>query len=89
MTDAQGNLGLAPTGRDLCPWSGRCSAPLLLAQVLSNWIGTEVVFHSSVILRSCGESSGNLGDVHQFMPKVTESWHQPEGQDMFVKRKQL
>ena len=38
----------------------------LLIQACHNWIGSEVVFHSPVILRSHGESSGDCGDVHQF-----------------------
>jgi hypothetical protein len=33
----------------------------MLSQVLCDWIGTEVVFHSPVFLRSCGESSRDLG----------------------------
>jgi hypothetical protein len=32
-------------------------ASLMLSQVPSDWIGTEVVFHSLVVLRSRGESS--------------------------------
>jgi hypothetical protein len=28
-----------------------------------DWIGTEVVFHSPAVLRSCGESSRDLGGV--------------------------
>jgi hypothetical protein len=32
-------------------------ASLMLSQVLCDWIGTEVVFHSTVVLRWCGESS--------------------------------
>ena len=36
----------------------------LLIQACHNWIGSEVVFHSPVILRSDGESSGNCGGVH-------------------------
>ena len=62
---ALGDSVLAPTRRDLCPWSGWFSASLLLSQVpqvLHNWIGTEVVFHSRVTLRLQGESSGDLGD---------------------------
>ena len=57
---------LVLTGRDLCPWSGWFSAFLLLSQVLHNWIGTDVVFHSPVILRARGESSGDCGGVSQF-----------------------
>jgi hypothetical protein len=33
------------------------SASLMLSQVQSDWIGTEVVFHSQVVQRSCGETS--------------------------------
>ena len=54
------------TQGDLCPWSGRFSAPLLLAQVPCDWIGTDVVFLSPVILRLRGESSGDCGGVHRF-----------------------
>jgi hypothetical protein len=35
----------------------------MLSQVLSDWIGTEVVFHSPVVLRLRGESSRDLGCV--------------------------
>jgi hypothetical protein len=38
-------------------WSGRFSVFLMLSQVLGDWIGTEVVFHTPVVLRSHGESS--------------------------------
>ena len=38
-------------------------ASLMLSQVPLDWIGTEVVFHSPVILRSCGESSRDRGGV--------------------------
>jgi hypothetical protein len=36
------------------------SASLMLSQILCDWIGTEVVFHSPVVLRSRGESSRGL-----------------------------
>ena len=58
-----GDLVLVPTRRDLCPWWGQFSASLLLSQVPCDWIGTDVVFHSSLILRSHGESSGDSGGV--------------------------
>jgi hypothetical protein len=48
---------LAPTGGDLDPGQAGSSASLVLPQVPNDWIGTEVVFHSLVVLRSCGESS--------------------------------
>jgi hypothetical protein len=35
----------------------RFPASLTLSQVLRDWVGTEVVFHSPVVLRSRGESS--------------------------------
>jgi hypothetical protein len=38
----------------------------MLSQVLWDWIGTEVVFHSPVVLRSREESSrGPWGGVHR------------------------
>jgi hypothetical protein len=37
----------------------------MLSQVLHDWFGTEVVFHSPEVLRSPGESSRDLGGVHQ------------------------
>ena len=46
---------LTLTRGDLCPSSGWFSASLMLSQVLHDWIGTNVVFSSPVILRSCGE----------------------------------
>jgi hypothetical protein len=50
--------------RSLSLWSGRAPVSLfLLSQACLNWIGTDVVFHSPVILRSCGESSGDCGGV--------------------------
>jgi hypothetical protein len=36
---------------------------LMLSQVLHNWIGTEVVFHSPEVLRSRGERFVDLGGV--------------------------
>ena len=41
------------------------SASLLLTQAQHNWIGTDVVFHSPVILRSRGESSGDCEIICQ------------------------
>ena len=43
----------------------RFPASLMLFQVPCNWNGTEVVFHLPVVLRSSGESSRDLGGVHQ------------------------
>ena len=54
---------VVPTGRDLCPWSSRFSVSLLLSQVTLDWIGTDVVFHLPVILRSSRESSRDCGHV--------------------------
>ena len=65
----QGDLVLAPTRRDLCPWSGWFSASLMLSQVLRDWIGTEVVFYSPVVLRSHGESSRDRGGVCRLCPQ--------------------
>jgi hypothetical protein len=39
------------------------SASLMLSQVPRDWIGTEVMFHSPVVLRKCGEYSRDLGGV--------------------------
>ena len=56
----QDDLVLAPTRRDLCPWSGWFSASLMLSQVLQDWIGIDVVFCSPVILRFRRKSSRGL-----------------------------
>jgi hypothetical protein len=61
---------LALTERELFSLSGWFSASLLLSQFLSDWIGTDV-FHSSVILRSQWESSGELGGILQLRLKST------------------
>ena len=37
----------------------------MLSQVLRDWIGTEVEFHTPVVLRLHGESSRDLGGVCQ------------------------
>jgi hypothetical protein len=37
----------------------------MLSQVPCDWIGTEVVFQSPEVLRSPGESSRELEDVHR------------------------
>ena len=37
----------------------------MLSQVLHDWIGAAVVFHSPEVLRSSGECSGDLGVVCQ------------------------
>ena len=47
---------------------------LMLSQVPSDWIGTEVVFHSPEVLRSRGECSGYLGASADSGPKVTHCW---------------
>ena len=39
----------------------------------------EVVIHSLEVLRSCGESCGDLGVSADSVPKVTQSLHRPEG----------
>jgi hypothetical protein len=39
------------------PGQAGLPASLMLSQVPRGWIGTEIVFHSPVVLRSCGESS--------------------------------
>jgi hypothetical protein len=49
------------------------SASLVLSQVPHDWNGTEVVFHSLLVLRSRGESSRDLGVGGVFadsVPKV-------------------
>ena len=52
--------------RNLNLWSGRALVSLfLLSQAGYNWIGTNVVFHSPVILRSCEESSRDRGCVRR------------------------
>ena len=65
----QGVPVLSLTGRDLDPGQAGFSAYLVLSQVLRDWIGTEVVFHSSVVQRSRGKSSrgawGCLLTLHQ------------------------
>jgi hypothetical protein len=61
----QDDLVLAPTRRDLCPWSGWFSASLMLSQVLRDWIGTDLEFHTQVLLRSSGESSKDCAGVRQ------------------------
>ena len=47
------------------PGQVRFPAFLMLSQVLLNWIGTEVVFHSWVVLRLHGESSRDLVGVRR------------------------
>ena len=56
---AQGDPVLARTGQAGFP------AFLMLSQVPRNWIGTEVVFHSPVVLRSRGVSCRDCGGVCQ------------------------
>jgi hypothetical protein len=46
-------------------WSDRAPMSLfLLSQAHHNCFGTDVVFHSPVILRSCSESSEDCGTIH-------------------------
>ena len=60
-----GDPVLVLTGRDLDPGQAGFSASLMLSLVQHDWIGTEVVFHSPEVLRSHGESSGDLGGVRR------------------------
>jgi hypothetical protein len=76
MESPQGTLGVSanstpkvtqcwrPLEGTCDPGQARFSAFLMLSQVPHDWIGTEVVFHSPVVLRSHGESSRDLGGVH-------------------------
>ena len=68
---ALGDLVLVLTGRDLCSWSDRFSASLLLSQVPQDCIGTHAVFHSPEILRLCGKSSG---DCWGCLPILCPRW---------------
>ena len=45
------------------------SASLMLSQVLRVWNGTEVVFHSQVVLRLRRESLGTLGMSADSVPR--------------------
>ena len=45
------------------PGQAGFSASLMLSQFPLDWNGTEVVFHSPVVLRTSGESSRDLGGV--------------------------
>ena len=51
----------------------------MLSQVLHDWIGAEVVFHSPVVLRLHGESSRGPWVSADSAPKVTQCWCQLEG----------
>jgi hypothetical protein len=69
-----------------CCLEGSCaphkdfSASLLLAQAWGDWIGTDAVLHSPVILRSCEETSGDCRTVcWSCMPKVSLSSCKSEG----------
>ena len=62
---AQSDQVLVPTRGTCDPGQAGFSASLMLSQVPRDWIETEVVFHSPEVLRSCGESSSDLGDVCQ------------------------
>jgi hypothetical protein len=54
------------------PGQAGFSASLMLSQVPRDWNGTEVVFHSPVVLRFRGESSRDLRRVSAHsLPKVT------------------
>jgi hypothetical protein len=58
------------------PGQARFPASLTLSQVPCDWIGTEVVFCSWVVLRSHGESSRGptMGVSAYSTPKVTRCW---------------
>ena len=47
------------------PGQSRFSASLMLSQVLCDWNGTEVVFHSLVVISSRGKSSRDVEGVHR------------------------
>jgi hypothetical protein len=67
------------------PGQAGFSASLML--VLRDWNGTEVVFHSPVVLRSHGESSRDLGGgglSADSAPKVTQCWCQLEAVLQFL-----
>ena len=57
----QSGQELEQTRRDLSPWSGRFPGSLLQAQACHDWFGTDVVFHSPVILKLHVLSSGTVG----------------------------
>ena len=61
------------------PGQARFSAFLMLSQVPHDWIGTEVVFHSPEVLRSCGDPLGTMGMSADFVPKETRCWSRQEG----------
>jgi hypothetical protein len=52
------------------PGQAGFSASLMLSQVPHDWIGTEVVFHSPVVLRTRGVSSRDLGGVHHLRAHI-------------------
>ena len=45
--------------------------------------GTDVLFHSPVLLTLHRESYGDHGAVHQFVPKVTQRWWNRKGLFLF------
>ena len=53
-------MGLVPLVRSVFCFLSGVSGP-------HDWIGTDVVFHSPVILRLHGESSRDLGGVHRLL----------------------
>jgi hypothetical protein len=68
---------LVPTGRDLCPWSGRISDSLPLGQARPDWIGTDVVFPSPMILRLHEESSVDYGTDRRVRAPISDSHVRP------------
>ena len=54
------------------PGQARFSASLMLSQVPHDWFGTEVEFHTPVVLRLHGESSRDLGGVRQLRTPVSK-----------------
>ena len=85
-----GTLGVSSNSAPKVTWcwcqlEGTCdpdqagfSASLMLSQVPRDWNGTEVVFHSLVVLRLHGESSRDLEGVLLLCAQVTRCWHRPE-----------
>ena len=86
MESPLGNLGVSDDSMPKVTWcwcrpEGTCDpgqarffASLMLSQVLHDWNGTEVVFHSPEVLRSCGESSRDLEVSADSEFKVTRCW---------------
>ena len=63
------------------PGQAGFSAALMLSQVPCYWNGTEVVFHSQVVLRSCGESSQDLGGISRLRTQ-SDPVLAPTGRDL-------